>query len=65
MRIKELRLKNNMTQADLAKKLKLKSKSTISMWESGARAPNTTKLRQLALALNCSINDLFDSQDGT
>ena len=59
MQIRNLRVGQGMTQHKLANELKLKSKSTVSMWENGERTPSASMLPRIAAALNCTINDLF------
>ena len=54
-RIKELRLKNNLTQQQLADKLHYKSRSTINKIELGINEIHPTKLRGFAYALNTSM----------
>lgn len=54
-RIKDLRLKNNMTQQDLADKLHYKSRSTINKIELGINEIHPSKLRGFAFALNTNI----------
>lgn len=58
-RIKELRQTVGLTQAQLAARLDLKSPSTVTMWESGARRPPSIILPQLAAELNCKVQDLY------
>lgn len=60
--IKYHRIKLNMTQDKLSKILKCE-RSSISKWERGHSKPSLYMLPKLAKALNCSIDDLFDSQD--
>lgn len=60
-RIRELRLARNITQTELAKLLLLKSPSTVTMWESGARNPTSGILPRLAKALDCSVDELYIS----
>lgn len=38
--------------------------STICMWEAGDRKPSSDKLPELAKILGCSIDDLFDNENG-
>lgn len=57
-KIKYYRNKLNMTQDDLAKKLKT-TKATISNYETGYRTPKQDSLFDLANALQISIDDLF------
>lgn len=59
-RIRQLRQEAGLTQAQLAFRLDLKSPSTVTMWESGARKPPSTILPKLAHALHCTVNDLYD-----
>lgn len=60
--IKAIRVQQGLTQYELAKKLGLSSKSTVSMWESGERTPSAALLPQIAEALKCSVSDLFESK---
>lgn len=57
--IKKYRLANNMTQSDLAKKLGLKSKMSISDVERGKMDLTTDRVRTFAKALNCTPADLM------
>lgn len=58
-RIRELRQKANMTQAQLAKEIGLKSPSAVTMWESGDRNPPSRFLPRLAEIFGCTISDLY------
>ncbi len=58
MRLKEMRLKANMTQTELSYKLNV-GQNTISQWETGERTPRAEKLIQLAEVLNCTIDELL------
>ena len=58
-RIRELRQKRGITQAQLAAGLDLKSSSTITMWERGDRRPPSVILPKLANALGCTIDELY------
>ena len=53
--IKELRIKNNLTQKDLADKLNL-SFQAVSKWENGETLPDTSILLDLANILNTSVD---------
>lgn len=55
-RLKELRLKHNMEQADVAEKMGYKSFTTISKWESGINLPNGGKLAKLAQLFNTTTD---------
>ena len=57
--IREHRIKQNLSQAELATLIGYESSSIISMWESGDRTPPTKKLSPLAKMLDCEISDLF------
>lgn len=58
MRIKELRIKAELSQALLAEKMNV-TQSTVSLWESGYAFPASDKLPKLAEVLGCGIADLF------
>ncbi len=60
-RIKELRMLNKDTQADLAKKLGM-SRSYISMLECGKREPQREELETIADIYNVDMNYLFGKQ---
>jgi len=57
-RISELRKKRNMKQSDLAERLRV-STSTIAMWETGKRDPDTEKLNELASIFNVTTDYLL------
>lgn len=61
-RIRELRLKNNLEQLEIANKLGYKSDTTVSKWESGASIPTGKKLPLLALLLNTSTDYILDGE---
>lgn len=61
MKIKELRMSKNLTQDELAKKMNV-TRSTVSMWETGAAFPPGNKLPKLAEVLGCSIDDLYKKE---
>ena len=56
--IRAERARADLTQEDLALRLGT-TKSTVSMWESGAQIPGADKICALASALGCTPNDLF------
>lgn len=56
--LKELRLKNDLTQTELAEKLNVKQ-STVSMWESGKARPPLKKINALAIALNVTTAEVI------
>ena len=59
--IKELRESKNMTQAELAEKIGVSSK-TISKWETGKGLPDISLLQPLAQALGISVIELMNGQ---
>lgn len=61
MKIKELRLAANLTQAQLAGMLGV-TQSQVAAWEREANYPNAQKLPALAKALGVTINDLYKSE---
>ncbi len=62
MNIKHIREKANISQDDLSKTLNV-DRSTISKWETGVASPHTSKLPQIADALGCNIEDLFEGNN--
>lgn len=58
LKIKQLRIKRKMRQADLAKALNV-GRATIADWERGASYPRTSMLPAVAKTLKCKIDDLF------
>ncbi len=56
--IKELREKNNMTQAELAKRLCVSDK-TVSKWETGKGYPDISLLKPISLAFGISVTELI------
>lgn len=59
--IKELREKQNLTQADLAEKIGVSSK-TISKWETAKGLPDVSLLQPLAQALSISVIELMNGE---
>lgn len=60
-KIKFYREKLGISQAVLAEKLNI-SQSTVGMWETGENVPKTIKLPEIAKALNCTIDNLFEEE---
>lgn len=58
-----LRQQDNLTQAELAKQLRI-SKSTISMYETGRREPDFETLEVIADFFNVDMNRLVDRPAG-
>ena len=61
-RIKELRERARLSQADLAK-LALKSVETISNFERGKTIPSVRTLGELARHMDCEVADLFKGSE--
>ena len=59
-RIKQVRLKAGITQAELAKRLGV-TPQAISQYERGIKKPKIETLRKIATALNCNVSDLDNS----
>lgn len=59
--VRLLREKQNMTQAELAERLGVSSK-TISKWETGKGLPDITLLQPLAQALGISVMELMEGK---
>ena len=56
----ELRIKNNMTQDELAEKVYV-TRQAVSRWEKGETVPNTDTLKLLSKVFDVSINTLLGS----
>lgn len=61
-RIKELRLKQNLKQSELAEKAQI-SRVAIGNYERGDRIPNAEILKSIAEALGVTINDLLSNEE--
>lgn len=59
--IKHLRERLGITQAVLAERLNV-SQSTVGMWEAGLNIPKAINLPDIAKALDCTIDDLFEKE---
>ena len=57
MNIKEFRVRNNLSQSELAEKLKV-TQGLISQWENNETLPKVSALVQMADLFNCSVDDL-------
>lgn len=57
-RIRELRIKNGLTQADLAKMLHI-TRSSVNAWEMGISVPSTTMIVELAKHLKTNTDYLL------
>lgn len=61
-RLKEIRIKKNLTQDDFAKLLNI-SPSSISLYESGNREPSLNTLIKIAIVLDVSTDYLLGLTD--
>lgn len=57
MKIKELRAKFDMTQADLAKELGV-AQNTICDWETGGHCPSVKSLKMMSMLFKVSMDDI-------
>ena len=60
--IKELRKKNNLTQAELAESLGV-TYQAVSKWENGKNIPDISILKELSNKYNIDINDLLEGNN--
>lgn len=60
--IKKLRLKNNLSQSDLAKKLSVTNQA-ISKWENGRGIPDVEMLKQLSVIFNVNVDDILNGEE--
>lgn len=60
--IKVERARNNITQAELAEKVKV-ARQTIIAIETGKFVPSTTLAFKIAKALNCKADEIFQLED--
>ena len=60
--IKELRLKNNLSQSDLAKKLSVTNQA-ISKCENGRGIPDVEMLKQLSVIFNVNVDDILNGEE--
>lgn len=59
MNIRKYREAAGLNKAELAKKMRV-SVPTVCRWESGEHLPTADRLPELASALECTIDELFD-----
>ena len=63
-RLYEMRKQNKLSQAELGSLIGVTNKA-VSKWESGKAKPRSAVLRELAIALNTPIEDMFTGTDAT
>ena len=61
-RLKELRIENNLSQTELAKKTDI-SQSAIAKWELGKTEPSASALLTLSLFFDVSVDYLIGKTD--
>ena len=61
-KFKKLRLKNDYTLAELAKKLNV-SQPTVASWEAGKRIPKWKNIKKIAEIFNVSPESLIDEME--
>jgi transcriptional regulator with XRE-family HTH domain len=59
--IKDLRIKNNLTQKDLATKLNV-TYQAVSKWENGLNIPDIAILKELSNLFHVDLNDLLNGE---
>lgn len=59
--IKDIRVRNNLTQADLANKYNV-TYQAVSKWENGKNIPDISILKQMSKDFNIDINVLLDGE---
>lgn len=57
-RLKELRMKRNWTQGQLAEKMGV-TRTAVVKWETGKANPTTEKLIELARIFKCRVDNLL------
>lgn len=62
LNIKRARMIRNLTQLQLAEKVN-KSQSVVAMWEIGKSSPRADDLPELADALECTIDELYEDEN--
>ena len=62
LRLKELRIKRNLSQAQLAEALHA-GQTTISKWEKGERRPDPESLIKMATFFECSVDYLIGASE--
>lgn len=61
MKIKELRVKRNLSQADLAEKLSI-SRTSVYRFELGITDPGVEELKKMADIFGCSVDEIVDAK---
>ena len=61
MKLTEMRIKNGLTQEELAAKLDV-GQPSVALWETGKNFPTVKKLIQIAEIFGCTLDDLIDKE---
>ena len=59
--IKNIRIKNNLTQKEFAEKYNV-TYQAVSKWENGINMPDITLIKKISEDFNVSLDELFDGQ---
>ena len=59
--IKEIRKKNNLTQAELAEKYNV-TYQAVSKWENGKNMPDISLIKQISKDFNISLEEFYDGE---
>ena len=59
--IKEIRKKNNLTQAELAEKYNV-TYQAVSKWENGKNMPDISLIKQMSKDFNISLEEFYDGE---
>lgn len=59
--IKEIRIKNNLTQAELAKKYNV-TYQAVSKWENGKNIPDISLIKQMSKDFNIGLEEFYDGK---
>ena len=58
LKLKELRMENNLSQRKIAKKLGI-TRQAVNLWEKGITQPRISRLKEIAYLLSCKPDQLF------
>lgn len=59
-KIKERRMEAHLSQKDVVKKVKNLTAAQLSEYEHGKKKPNTIRLFEIAYAIGCKTDDLYE-----
>lgn len=61
MKLKEMRIKANLLQQDVAQALEI-DRSTVAKWETGESLPRADKLKDIARLYGCTVDELLTEE---